>query len=360
MICVSAPSGKKKETTNKQSKNHENTDSTANGVKKAKKKKVQKNAESVVQDTKGGLECSQDLGEGGQAQSASPETDIKTPAKKKKKRLKATSSLEGELHVNGVSSEMDVASSVCEDSAEDNTAVGLENMTDAATPAKKKAKKKSLKGDELPQTVTDQIKADDINAEINSEAAQHNVSVPLKKAAKKKGKQETKTDQTPEESSAADECLPTPQAKKKKKNLKECQKAVEEEGAAEAESSQVADAEKVLFEDAMATPAKKKNTTKLKTAKTKQIQHESQSEDAGCTNAELPLDEADVVSASGKAVKKKRKIPVVFEYEADELEGASVNGHVQLETVPKKTKLVNVSIESGGMVESVGHNGLLN
>ncbi|XP_047456382.1 ribosomal RNA processing protein 1 homolog A-like isoform X2 [Mugil cephalus] len=322
--------GKKKE--KKQNENHEKSDTTVDGVKKVKKKKVQENAETVVQDAKGGPDCSQDF--------SPTEADIKTPGKKKKNRQKATSGLEGEMQVNGVSSDMDAASLVCENSAEDATTITLKNVTDAASPAKKKrkrkAKKKSLGGDGLPETTADQTEADIISTEINSEAAQHDVSEPLKKTTKKRGKQEVETDQTPEESTAADECLLTPLVKKRKKNLKQCKKAVEE-----AESPQVAEAEKVS-EDTVATPAKKKknktkNATKLPTAKTNEIK----SEDAGSTSTELPLDGRDVVPASGKAAKKKRKIPVVFEFEADELEGASVNGHAQVEDNPKKTKLVN-------------------
>ncbi|TDH07247.1 hypothetical protein EPR50_G00121760 [Perca flavescens] len=91
----------------------------------------------------------------------------------------------------------------------------------------------------------------------------------------------------------------------------------------------------------MTTPAKKKKKKMMAEAQVDEKDH-TQSPAVGSVDAELPSDE--MVSSSGKAVKKKkRKIPVVFEYEADELEAAAqeataIKGLAEEETVAKKLK----------------------
>ncbi|XP_008277655.1 ribosomal RNA processing protein 1 homolog B [Stegastes partitus] len=252
--------------------------------------------------------------------------DATTPAKKKNKGLKAKRKPEGTL-----SSETDVTSVGCEGSAEDDTTTGLKKLTDSAAPAKKRGKKRSLKLEKAQklEANTQEVEAGCTEAEITSESSQHTTVVPLKKMTKKKGKREVKMDQTLEEQSAADGSTVTQLKKLKKQSQKELKTAVEEEGAV-SESPQVVDAEKLLFEMNMTTPTNKKKIPNLAAAQLNEIKRS--------VDADLPNDETKLVSSSGKSTKKKRKIPVVFEFEAEELEAAAlINGVAGEETVAKKT-----------------------
>lgn len=278
-----------------------------------------------------------------------PETNATTPAKKKKKGLKAKKNLEevgGESQVNGVSTESDFPSVSCEDSADVPT-IRLE-LTDSTIPVNKR-KKKNLKADVAQKIVAAaQLEVEEryTDAEITSaveEASQDITAVPLKKRTKKRGKQE---DTTLIELAAADETTVTPLKMTRKKTQKDSKITVEDEGAA-VETPQVGDAEKLLFESTVTTPAKKKKKTQKPTpAQVDDIKDQPH----GSVDAELPLDGMEVFSSSKKlAKKKKRKVPVMFEFEADELEAAaqetaSINGHAE-ETVAKKAKLCTDVLE---------------
>ncbi|XP_029315431.1 ribosomal RNA processing protein 1 homolog B [Cottoperca gobio] len=260
-----------------------------------------------------------------------PETDA-PPAKKEKKGLMAKKHLK-EDEGNAVSTEADFPSKCCEDSKEDGPTTELDKPDDSTTPFKKRSKKKNLKA-EAPKVETEaqlETKGKQTDAEVPSideEASQDATAVPLKK--KKKGKQE-------DVSPAADESTITPLKKKRKKTQKELKTTVEEETSTE--TPQAVDAE---FKITMTTPAKKK---KKKSAAAQVDKKDETQLQMDCCFDELPLDETEVVSSSEKPSKKKkkRKIPVVFEYEADELEAAaqeatSINGFAEEETVAKKSK----------------------
>nr|XP_046259854.1 ribosomal RNA processing protein 1 homolog B-like [Scatophagus argus] len=160
---------------------------------------------------------------------------------------------------------------------EDGPATGREK------PTSKKSKKKKPKADSQGEPEITSV------AEGQSSDAS---TVPIEKKK-----------ETPEAPPAADESTETAQKKKKKKNRAESKTA-----AAESETSRMADDSEPVT---TTTPAKKKKKKSL--------------ED------QTPVQEAK---------KKKRKIPVVFEFEADELQAAtSINGLAEEEAVGKKTKL---------------------
>ncbi|KAM9709720.1 ribosomal RNA processing protein 1 homolog B isoform 3-T3 [Menidia menidia] len=105
----------------------------------------------------------------------------------------------------------------------------------------------------------------------------------------------------PDESSAPEESLPT-QKKKRMKN--------------QGESAGTGEAEKLQLAMNKAAPTKKKKKSmKLAEVQLNEIQDEMPD------TASLETEE---VKRSGKAAKKKRKIPVEFEFEADELAGTSL------------------------------------
>ncbi|KAF1382206.1 hypothetical protein PFLUV_G00141240 [Perca fluviatilis] len=251
--------------------------------------------------------------------------DAPTPAKKKKKNLKAeknVAEVEVEAQVNGVSTDVDFPSKRCEDPEEDGPSTGLEKPSDSTVTCNKKSKKKNLEADVAPQVEAGaqfEVEGKHTDAEITS--------VPLKKKTKKKGKQ---LDAGLEALPAADESTVTPLKKKMKKDQKESET-----------SAAAVDTEELPCEVSMTTPAKKKKKMMMAEAQVDEKDH-TQSPAVGSVDAELPSDE--MVSSSGKAVKKKkRKIPVVFEYEADELEAAAqeataIKGLAEEETVAKKLK----------------------
>uniref|UniRef100_A0A3Q2PMR1 Ribosomal RNA processing protein 1 homolog A n=1 Tax=Fundulus heteroclitus TaxID=8078 RepID=A0A3Q2PMR1_FUNHE len=65
-----------------------------------------------------------------------------------------------------------------------------------------------------------------------------------------------------------------------------------------------------------------------------------------CADSEQPLVEAEMMGSNGKAAKKKRKIPVEFEFEADELEGKTpISNITEAKSMTKKTNLNNDAYE---------------
>ncbi|KAM7407938.1 hypothetical protein PAMA_003608 [Pampus argenteus] len=170
--------------------------------------------------------------------------------------------------------------------------------TDAATLAKRN------KMEDAGSQVTD---ADITPA--GEEASQDVTTVPLKKKAKKKGlkmdQDEEETDKTRELSAAADPGAATPLKKKRKKSQKESEPA-----------APVEEADKLLHEMTTTTPAKKKKLA---------------AEADGGVDMKAPPVDTEVGSSSGKlAKKKKKKIPVTFEFEADEVTAAtSINGSAE-------------------------------
>lgn len=266
---------------------------------------ISSEADAVVsgKKKKKGLKLETDVDES-QVNAETPVTDTRTSGKKKKKSLNAEKDLEeveDESQFNGVSVE------------EDSPAAGPEKPIDSATPGKKKGKKKNLKA----------VEAADAPVEGKLTEITSAADVPLKK--KKKGKQQ---DAALKASPAADESAATPLKKKRNQSQEESKTAVEEDGA-EWETPQEAETENLLI--SKTTPAKKKKK-KPSAAKDVEIQDES------------PVQLVDVSSGKPAQKKKKRKIPVVFEFEADELEAAaSVNGLAREQAAVKKTKLVSVS-----------------
>ncbi|XP_017265561.1 ribosomal RNA processing protein 1 homolog B [Kryptolebias marmoratus] len=225
---------------------------------------------------------------------ASPKVGDKTPAKNKKKSQKAKVD---PASVNGVSLSAEVTS-------EDRLDSGFELTPQGATSTKKKHKKKSQKTEKVAADVGSTVD------EITCGASEHNSTVQPKKMRKKKSKQEVKltpeeeSGQTHEESAAADDHAPTPS--KKKKNKKGSTSAEEEET-----QSPLMDAQTGLQ-----TSTKKKKKKILK-------QTAGQNQDGSQLQVDLGEDtDNDTIMSTGKpAKKKKRKIPVEFEYEADEVEG---------------------------------------
>ncbi|KAM6955944.1 uncharacterized protein rrp1 [Lycodopsis pacificus] len=231
------------------------------------------------------------------------ESDYPTPAKKKKKGPTAEKNLK-EVQVSG-------------SSEGGGPTTGPEKPTDAITPCGKKSKEKKLKADDGPE---EEEKGKHTNAEVRSvveEASQDATTAPLTK--KKKGTQEA---------ASLDGNTEIQLKKKRKKNLKERQTSVEEEAAA-------VDAEKLPFKITKTAPAKR---NKLAAAHV-HLKDKSQLQLVCNVDAELTSRETEVVCSAGKPRrKKKRKIPVVFEYEADELEAAEINGAPEEDTVTQKSK----------------------
>ncbi|AWP12644.1 putative ribosomal RNA processing protein 1 -like A isoform 2 [Scophthalmus maximus] len=226
-----------------------------------------------------------------------PKTDATVPAKKSRKVMKAASKpegIKGVSQVYSVSSEEDGTSVSFEESSEGDTITKLKKPTGAIIPVKKNNNKKGLKADAHVE-----IEGEHANTEITSEALQNTTAVPVKKKTKKRGTQ--KLEHSFVASPVADDSIETPLKNKSKRNRKETKTSVKEE----------------------------------------------QVVDETLQDTELPLDEIEVVSSYSKLTKKKkRKIPVVFEFEADELEttaqeAASINGLGEEETFAEKTKRGN-------------------
>ncbi|XP_034057927.1 ribosomal RNA processing protein 1 homolog B-like isoform X2 [Gymnodraco acuticeps] len=220
-----------------------------------------------------------------------------------------TSDTEG----NAVSTGADLPAD-CQPSSQEGPTTSVEKPTDSTTQINKKSTKKNHKAVEVPDVETEaHLEVEEKHSEVSQDASAQQL---------KKNKNANQVDTV---SPAAAESTVKPL----KKTPKEPQTS-EEKDAAEG-NPQAKDAE---FKITMTTPAKKKN--KLAAAKMDE-QDETHLQVDGCVN-ELLLEGTGAVSSSVKGVKKKRKIPVTFEYEADELEAASTNGLAEKPTVAKKPK----------------------
>lgn len=271
------------------------------------------------------------------------ETDATTPAKKKKKGLKAKKNdeaVEGASQINYVSTETDIPSVPVKDTVEDGLTISFEQTTSSA-PIEKRSKKNNVKAVKVQGVEADaQLKAERkcLEAEITSvgeEASLDPITVLLTEKTKGKGYTNTLP--------AADKSTVTPQMTKRKKDQKEFKTVEETE--VKTETAQVANTEKVLFDITMKTPTKgQKKNQKLAAVELNETKDPTQLEVVDNIVAELPLNETKVLSSSGKRAKKK-KISVVFEFEADELEAAkeaaSINGLAEEGTVAKKSKQSN-------------------
>ncbi|XP_070832111.1 ribosomal RNA processing protein 1 homolog B-like [Chaetodon trifascialis] len=243
----------------------------------AGKKKKRKRKKALKLQT--GAAVSQVSAEAQSTAVSSEASTAETTTDGKKKKKKAERKLEGEPVLNGESREE-------------------EESTAAAT---KKGKKKNLKADEAAEVEAEGEHADADITSVSKEASLDATTAPLKKKTKNKVKQENAALEASDESAAA------PPRTKRKKNQKES--------------------------DTM-TPVKKKKKKKLAAAQVDDINDETQEQ---ATSGE---DQAEVSSSSRKPAKKKRKIPVVFEFEAEELEAAaSVNGLAEEETRVPSTPL---------------------
>ncbi|KAM4609007.1 uncharacterized protein rrp1 isoform 2-T2 [Polymixia lowei] len=248
-----------------------------------------------------------------------PEADATTPSKKTKKKKKKV-----EAQAEEGSAEVELTSG-----GRLKKTQLLETAPETTTPAKKtkksaKAKKNTeeVRGEAEPEEGTKQTESLSVGGEASTEDT---TATPLRRM-KKKTKQEVKT--TQEEETVA--VMPS------KKN----KKAKEPEEATLAETPQEVDAEEPS-KIAKATPAKKKKKKqKAATTPDDEVKGQTKSEVA---DEEPPADEASPESeappSSLKKPKKRRKIPVVFEYEVEEPEAAmQVNGLAQEETTAKKAK----------------------
>lgn len=232
-----------------------------------------------------------------------------------------------------------------------------------ATGKKKRKKKRCLKtasltdGSEAESQVNPEAAPETVSCEVSDgmstsaeikitslsdDASQDPSTVPLqrkKKKIKQKVKRNKVTEETPDEvfesSPAVDE--PASLRKKRKTNKKDSKAEVEEEVVVQ--TPQTLDAEIT-----MTTPGKRKRKTPAHAAANK-LKNKPLLKAADGTEEASLLNTTEVVSSSVKPIKKKRKIPVVFEYEADEVEAAaSINGHAEEEVVAKKIKKGKVSI----------------
>ncbi|TNN48397.1 Ribosomal RNA processing protein 1 B [Liparis tanakae] len=223
-----------------------------------------------------------------------------------------------------------------DESAENNTATTPE--TDCPAPAKQKQKKKTMtvkvtvvvtEEEDGPASVPEE-QTDSI-APCGEESKNIDLKGPTGEAplegvesqaplAKKKKKKKVKQQQEEDES-------PVVKLNKKRKNdPDECTASVADE-AVEAEIT-------------VTTPAKKTKKKKKPAVAPADVEDASQPPVACTVDAELSSSEAQGVSSSVKPTKKKkkRKIPVTFEYEADELEAASFNGVAEEPAATKKSK----------------------
>ncbi|CAJ1078620.1 ribosomal RNA processing protein 1 homolog B-like [Xyrichtys novacula] len=321
------------------------SEKTAKSKKKKKKKNCELKAEAAeeppVQSTETSSEAAAEVSENRMKKKSlesqpvetetvtkTPETDAETPAKKKKKKsLKAVEDVnqaDGEAEVNSPNAEVDFPAAP----SSDPVGNGITDLTSSAKRKKKKKKNLQAAGNEEGQKVEAAAEKEEeeetgVDAKIQSE---DETAAPLKKKSKKRRSELQETT-----AEAAHESSATPLKKKRKNHQKEPEAPEEEEGAAGMGTAQVSNAEEPLSE----TPEKKKK--KKKTAKQPtaaaaddDIKDPSRSQVVGSADEDLPLRQ----SSSGKAAKKKkRKIPVVFEFEADEVEAAaSINGLAQEET----------------------------
>ncbi|MED6264848.1 hypothetical protein CHARACLAT_019313 [Characodon lateralis] len=257
---------------------------------------------------------------GDRCPAALAEASAPTCAKNKKKHGKVEAKLGCDLPMNDVSiTEVKPAGS--DDASGDDLNPKLKKIPDTAVSAKK-THKKIQKIQEEQKVVTDTavVRPGSTDGEIKSE-------VHHKKITKKKGKREVNTDQNKTNQTISDflpagECTPTPV---KRKNNQKGEKMTDV-----SESPQL---------NAGKTQQMQKNTKTLNLAA-------NQMNEVGDSSAdpEQPLVEAEVIRSSEKAAKKRRrkKIPVEFEFEADDLEGTTgVRSITEAKCMTKKTKLNN-------------------
>ncbi|XP_034429262.1 ribosomal RNA processing protein 1 homolog B-like isoform X4 [Hippoglossus hippoglossus] len=234
----------------------------------------------------------------------------------KKKSLKAQEQTDGIKTLSQVSAETEITSVSCETAAEETVTKMTTLQTDAGFPTKKRmgmkaefkpegesqihngsseAKTKFKEPSDATTAAKSKKKILKVNAQVEvedkpqlaSEATQHTTSVPIER--KKKGKQK-------------------------------------------------------IEQKLLTTLAKKKDTPKMATM---QLKDETQLQMVGSLDSELPLKETEAIFSKRKLTKKKkRKIPVVFEFETDQLvatarEVAMINA--EEETCAKKKKLGNKS-----------------
>ncbi|XP_037344472.2 ribosomal RNA processing protein 1 homolog B isoform X2 [Pungitius pungitius] len=219
-----------------------------------------------------------------------PETDCTTPAKRKR-RPTAKNLKEAEVNAVGTSI-------CCQVSKEDDSNIGLKTQTDSLTPCND-----SKGSNPLPEAQLEEEEKP-TNAGVGSvveEASQDTTTAPLPKKKKTKSKQEDASHD------------PSTVLRLNKKKKPQMSRKTGEGHAA---------AEKSPCDITVTAPANNKR---------KELP-------VVCSEVAKPtLAATEVVCPSGKP-QKKRKIPVVFEYEVDELEAALINGVADDDSVTKKSE----------------------
>ena len=252
---------------------------------------------------KKGLKLEMDHAESQVTAEISPVTDSRAATKRKKslKTEKKKEEEEEETRVNSVSPE----------------AAGPETLkADSDTGAIKKSKKKNRK---LEAGNTD------VNHESSSVTVETPPGGPSKPPQKKKKKKDKQASTTVEASPDA-EGSTAPPLKKKRGNQEE-NKSTEEERV-------MAGTPQVKVTRNVSKTSAKKNKKKLPAASADETKAPSLAQEVGSEAPQLPEVQTEVFLSAGKP-KKKRKIPVVFEFEADELEAAaSTNGLTEDEEAP--------------------------
>ncbi|XP_072253884.1 ribosomal RNA processing protein 1 homolog B-like isoform X2 [Leuresthes tenuis] len=352
-----APTGKKNkahtgEEDLKQNKSSESADVpvTRNKKKKKKKKKAKANCESLVQEQTGAPAVSRDI---------DAEESLEN-AQDLVKDVKLQSS------ISTVKVTEDPSETLLLSELKRQPSVRVTEYVDQPEPCttsckNKLKKKKKLKAEAEISSGSSEVSEDPTAASPEANAV---TSAKIKKKGRKaKTKPESEVPVNDGSSSAdisAVGCthlvddVPTPGLEKmsddaaaiKKKttvSLKanEVQTAVADSVQAEAVSSHneitagsPVTAEKTQFEmnKTASTKKKKKKSVKLTAAQLNEIRDES---------PELPSIKA-VGKTSGKAAKKKRKIPVEFEFEADELAETTLSNGVAAEKTPVKKKKLGI------------------
>lgn len=255
---------------------------------KKKKKKLKAEMEIItVSSEASGEEC--------------PEGIAPTPGKKRKKHQKNAAKVVCDLSGNATSI-TEVKHAGCDDASGGDLTPKLKKIPDTATLAKKNI----VKIEEEQQVVAD------TSGEILS--GLHHKKITKKKAMQEVNADQNTINQTVSESLPAEESSPTPVKRKKK-----------QKGEKMSESPQIN----------AGNMQQMQNNGKSLTLTTDQLNEVGDSSE----NPEQPLVDAGVVRSIEKV--KKRKIPVEFEFEADELEGATAVSSIKK---TKKTKLNNVSM----------------
>ncbi|KAM6934119.1 ribosomal RNA processing protein 1 homolog B [Xenentodon cancila] len=251
-----------------------------------------------------------------------------------KKRWRQKIKLTDESLAEGVNPSAKVQAEGLPDSAENCLTSGFVNQPDAASTAKKKKKKKksALLVDVKRNDVAD---SGDV-PELAPAASQLSTVVPVGKITKKnKGGK----DQLHEEASSGD-------GSDMKKNWEE----PDASPAGDSLETEITQEEpKTTEKESVITATTPSNKNKRKRKKltgdqlsevsdesqVKRVSGGMQVNQAGLTKSELPSAVTDVMNC-GKPVRRRRKIPVEFEFEADELEETTRN-HVTEEKTGERT-----------------------